>query len=154
MESYSNALLKFIAVHYCDIMWGKITPEEMQDFTKSAGRKNPLETAMIWRADFDTALVSLSGRFHGWQDALRDGMSESMILHLCRSNEVSNMQRSIINDCILKGCGKACKRTGNHGPDICWNEGIISRMRHYLNGEYTARHVKARNGQGCFSTGS
>ena len=134
MESYSNALLKFIATHYCDIMWGKITPAEMSDFTKSVGRKNPLETAMIWRADFDQAFISLSSKHHGWKDAL-PGMTDSVILYLCRSNEVSAMQRAILNDCILKSCTKICKRTDSHGPDICWNTGIITRMRHFLNGE-------------------
>ncbi len=130
--SYSNALVKWILVHYIDILYGKITPEEMGDFCKSAGRKNPLETALIWKADVDTAIISLSKKT-GWEDALL-GMTDSMVLHLCRSNQVSSMQRTLINDCILKGCLKHCKDTGP-GRKICYNEGIITRMRKYLNKE-------------------
>jgi hypothetical protein len=118
-------------------MYGKITPEEMGDFCKSAGRKNPLETALIWKADIDTAIISLSDRKHGWEDALHDGMSDSMLLHLCRSNHVSVMQREIINQCILKDCVKMCKDTGYGKSKLCLNEGIITRMRKFLNQSHT-----------------
>jgi len=158
-QSYSNALIKFVLVHYVDILYGKITPEEMGDFTKSAGRKNPQETALIWKADIDQAIISLSKRHHGWADALAGekvievnglkfrGMSDSMILHLCRSNSLSNMQRDIVNSCIMKDCIKACKDTGSRGSKICWNEGIISRMRRFLNKQYLAAHGKDDHGR-------
>jgi len=135
-QSYSNALIKYVLTHYIDIMYGKITPDEMGDFCNSAGRKNPLETALIWKADIDQAIISLSSRSHGWADALHDGMTDSMILHLCRSNQVSSMQRDLINWCILRDCCKVCKDTGYKGSKMCWNEGIITRMRKYLNKEW------------------
>ncbi len=135
MQSYSNALIKFVLTHYLDIVWGKITPDEMNDFTQSAGRKNPLETALIWKSDIDQALISLTKKT-GWKDALAEGMSDSMILHLSRSNELSNMQRTIVGDCILRDCCTECKKTGHKKPLICWNEGIITRMRKYLNGDF------------------
>jgi hypothetical protein len=145
-QSYSNALIKYVLSHYIEIMYGKITIEEMGEYCKGKSGKNPLETALIWKADCDQALVSLSNRKHGWSDALRDGMSDSMITHLARSNEVSDMQRSLISDCILKDCGKFCKRTcGKNAPETCWNEGIISRLRKYLNHE-------GRDDQGKFVT--
>ncbi|MDD5510885.1 MAG: hypothetical protein PHI12_08745 [Dehalococcoidales bacterium] len=142
--SYSNALLKFVLVHYVEIMHGKITPAEMSEFTKSAGRKNPLETAMIWRADLDQAIHSLSPRGI-WAEACKD-MTDTMLYHLGRLDKrddsgpipypLSTMQRVLVNDCILKGCGKVCKRTcGKNAPDVCWNENIITRLRHFLNGE-------------------
>ena len=134
MDSYSNALIKFTLSHYCDILWGKITPDEMQDFCQSMGRKNPLETALIWKVDIDQAIISLSSRHHGWKDAVSEGMSDSMILHLGRSNTVCNMQRDLINDCILKGCMKFCKNTGYGNPELCYHESIITRMKRYLNG--------------------
>ena len=147
MESYSNALIKFTLTHYMDIVYGKITPDEMQDFTRSVGRKNPLETALIWKTDIDTSIVSLSKRHHGWKDALAAGMSDSMILHLCRSNELSNMQRTIVNDCILRDCCKVCKVTGYGGSEICWNEGIITRMRLHLNGIWLAQNGRDPKGR-------
>ena len=152
MESYSNALLKFIATHLLDIAGGKITPEEMQDFAKSMGRKNPMETAWGWMIDFNVAFHALAPRGI-WDQVARDGLSEPMLYHLGRLDKrddsgpipypLSTMQRLLVNDCILKGCTKVCKRTGSRGPDVCWNEPILTRMRHFLNGE-------GRDSQGKF----
>jgi len=149
IESYSNGLIKFVLTHYMDIMWGKITPEEMGDFCKSAGRKNPLETALIWKSDIDRAIVSLSKKT-SWADAL-PGMTDSMVLHLCRSNQVSSMQRDLINNCILRDCCKVCKDTGYRGSKLCYNEGIITRMRRFLNKEYVEQHIKGRDDSGLFT---
>jgi len=142
--SYSNALLKYVLTHYIEIMYGKVTPEEMQDSCKGKSHKNPLETALIWKSDLDQSIVSLSTRHHGWADAL-PGMTDSVILHLSQSNKVSGMQRQLISDCVLKGCPKFCKRTNATfdpiskvsipGPEICYSEGIITRCRKFLNGE-------------------
>jgi hypothetical protein len=137
IDSYSNALIKFVLTHYLDIVYCKITPEQMQDFTRSAGRHNPLETALIWKADVDLALVSLSKTHHGWEDALKDGMSDSMILHLSRSKHLSTMQREIVSNCILRDCNTDCNKTRKGGPCTCWSEPVISRMRRYLNGKFT-----------------
>lgn len=134
-----------------EIVWGKITPEELGDFCKSMGRKDPLNTVLNWKIDIDQAIISLSTKHHGWADALRDGMSDSMILHLARSNELSRMQRDIVNLCILKDCVKVCKDTGYSKSKLCYNEGIISRMRHSLNKDYAAQHIKARNENGQFT---
>lgn len=142
MSSYSSDLIKFTLTHYVDIMNGKITPDEMGDFCKSAGRRNPLETALIWKSDIDKAIISLSDRKTGWRDALRNIMSDSMLLQLCRSNDISNMQRTLLNDCILKNCGKECKRTIYPYTEPCWNEGIITRLRKYLN--HDGRDEKGR----------
>lgn len=161
-ESYSNSLIKFVLTHYIDILYGKITPEEMGDFCRSMGRKNPLETALIWKSDIDEAIISLSKSHHGWGDALRDAkeievggvkvrkMSDAMILHLCRSNSVSGWQRMLINHCILRDCGKDCKVTGSRGSKICWNEGIITRMRKYLNGRRLWVKDQPRGADGRF----
>jgi hypothetical protein len=124
-------------------MYGKITPEEMQDFTRSCGRKNPLETALIWKCDFDQALVSLSPKHKGWEPA--EITSGDMILQIVRSNHIGNMQRTIISDCILKNCNKMCKRTPR--PETCWNEGIFSRMKKYLNGLWMIEHGRDLNGK-------
>jgi hypothetical protein len=128
-------------------MYGKITPDEMGDFCHGKPQKNPLETALIWKSDIDLAIISLSDRKHGWRDALQDGMSDSMILHLCRSNEVGSMQRTVINQCILKDCLKTCKETGTRGSKVCWNEGIISRMRRYLNKQWLDEHGRDQAGR-------
>jgi hypothetical protein len=124
-------------------MYGKITPEEMQDFTRSVGRKNPLETALIWKTDFDQALISLSPTSKGWDPA--EITSGEIILQIARSNHIGNMQRSIISDCILKNCNKICKRTPR--PETCWNEGIITRMRKTLNGEWLAANGRTPDGK-------
>lgn len=153
MYSYSNALIKWILTHYCDVLHGKVTPEEMQDFCRSTGRKNPLETVLTWKADIDQAIISLAPRMTGWDPA--EITSADCILQLGRSNLVSRMQRDIINDCVLHNCMRDCKDTGAHGSKLCYNEGIISRLRRYLNKEYTNTHIKQRDSSGLFvSTGS
>ena len=141
--SYSNAQIKWILTHYCEVMGGKVTPEELRDFCKSMGRKDPLNTVLNWKIDLDQAIHSLSPRGI-WAEACRD-MTDSMLYHLGRLDKrddsgpipypLSTMQRQLVNDCILKGCTKICKRTGSRGPDVCWNEPILTRMRHFLNGE-------------------
>jgi hypothetical protein len=144
--SYSNALIKFTAIHLLDIAGGKITPEEMGDFAKGAGHGNPMETALTWYIDFNIAFHALAPRGI-WKEVTHGVLTESMLYHLGRMDKrdelgrkiaypLSNMQRIIVNDCILKGCNKICKRTyGKDAPDICWNENIFTRMRKHLNGE-------------------
>jgi len=143
-ESYSNARLKYTLTHYSEILQGKVTLEEIGEFHK--GSKNPLETALIMKADLDQAMSSLSPRGDIWAQACQS-MSVSLLIHLGRMDKrddngnripypLSSMQRALVNDCILKGCGKICKRTcGEDAPETCWNEGIISRMRRTLNKE-------------------
>jgi hypothetical protein len=133
MNSYSNALLKYILTHYIDVIYCKITVEEMGEFCKGKSGKNPLETALLWKADIDQAIISLAPSMTGWQPS--ELTSSDAVIQLSRSNNVSRMQRSLISDCILKNCEKVCKRTGYKKPETCWNEGIISRLRHYLNGD-------------------
>lgn len=131
---YSNKQIKYILVHYVEILNGKITLEPTEEQHTKSGR-NPQEAALSQMADINRAIISLSDKKTGWSDALQDGMNESMILHLCRSNKICDMQRTIINDCILKGCEKDCKRTSYPYQDECPNEGIITRLRKYLNSE-------------------
>jgi hypothetical protein len=104
----------------------------MGEYCKGKSGKNPLETALIWKADLDKALVNLAP---GMPFNPSEITSVDMIMQIARSNDVSRMQRSLLSDCVLKSCDKICKRTGNRGPELCYNEGIISRMRKYLNGE-------------------
>jgi hypothetical protein len=80
-ESYSNALIKFVLTHYIEIMYGKITVEEMQDFCSGSAGKNPLETALQWKADTDRALVALAPTMKGWQP--RDITSSDIIIQIC-----------------------------------------------------------------------
>jgi len=134
-----------------DITWGKITPEELGDFCKSMGRKDPLNTVLNWKIDIDRGIISLSKKT-GWADALRDGMSDAMILHLARSNSLSNMQRDLVNQCILKDCCKICKDTGYGKSKLCYCEGIISRIRRYLNKEILKQN--GRDEQGRFKKDS
>jgi hypothetical protein len=124
-------------------MYGKITPEELGDFCKSVGRKDPLNTVLNWKIDIDQALVSLSPKSKGWDPA--EITSGEIILQIVRSNHIGNMQRLVVSDCILKNCNKACKRTGAHGPEMCWHEPIISRMRRFLNAEHTILKYRQAN---------
>ncbi len=157
MDSYSNALIKFVLTHYVDVLYNKLTPEDMKDFCKSAGRKNPLETALIWKCDIDRSLHSLAPKGI-WEMACRD-MTADMLLHLSRMDKydddgeriphLSFMQRDIVSECILKNCPRVCKETG-FGKKPCPNEHIISRMRHFLNKDYVEQHIKNRDELGHF----
>jgi len=130
---YSNALLKFVLTHYIDIVYCKITPEELGEFCRGLSKKNPLETVLIWKSDLDRGLVSLAPNMPFNPSEIT---SADMVIQLARSNDVSRMQRALIADCMLKACDKICKRTcGLNAPEVCWNEGIITRIRHYLNGD-------------------
>jgi hypothetical protein len=139
-QSYSNALLKFILTHYIDILYSKITIEEMGEYCHGKSHRNPLETALLWKVDVDRALVNLAPAMPFNPSKIT---SADMIIQIARSNDVSRMQRSLISDCILKNCEKICKRTGYKKPETCWNESVITRLRHFLNGD-------VRDGQGRF----
>ena len=152
--SYSNALLKYILTHYIDVIYCKITIEELGEFCKGKPGKNPLETCLIWRADLDQAIISLAPKMDGWQPS--ELTSSDAVIQVSRSNNISRMQRDLVRDCILRGCEKVCKRTtGSYdilskiwipGPEICYNAGIISRLRKFLNAE-------GRDAQGKFIGG-
>ena len=156
IDSYSNALIKFTLTHYVDIMYGKITPEEMGDFCKSVGRKDPLNTALNWKADIDQAIASLSNRKQGWHPY--EITSGEMIRRIAFTpGLLSSMQQDIVVICILKenthykNCNLQCKETNDtwvNGVKVqslksCANADIITRMRKFLNGQ-------GRDGSGKF----
>ena len=149
--SYSNPLIKYILTHYIDVIYCKITLEEMGEWCKGKAGGNPLETALIWKADIDQAIISLAPKMTGWKPS--ELTSSDAVIQVSRSNDISRMQRSLAVDCILRDCLKVCKRTNATfdpiskvsipGPEICYSEGIITRLRKYLNGE-------GRDSQGKF----
>jgi hypothetical protein len=150
MNSYCDTLIKFTLTHYVDIMNGKITPEDMGDFCRSGARRNPLETALIWKADIDRAIKSLAPKVPGWDpDEITTGQ---MLRRVAFSpGLLSSMQQDLIVICMLgestrfKTCNVECRATEGiwvdgvymPGARSCANEGIITRMRKFLNQSHT-----------------
>jgi len=122
--SYSNNLIRFTLNNWLDIKSGCVCIDKMAEFTKSAGRKNPTESALIWAADIDRAIDALS---HGeWLAMVRDLGHEGL---RDQAQKLPRVQRIIVLECIFAGC-PGCPK-----PMTCANGGIISKMRRWLNGE-------------------
>jgi len=128
---YSNELSKFILEHYLEIASGNMPIDKAKEFMKSTGRKNPEETFIIWKADIDRAISSLCPKNDIWHKVATE-ISPSMLLHISRSKDLSRMQRDIVNLCIIRDCQtKDCNRA-----IYCANQGIVTRMRKFLNGKF------------------
>jgi hypothetical protein len=128
---YSNEQIKFILEHYLEIASGNMPIDKAKDFLKSSGKRNPAETFIVWKADIDRSISSLCPEHDHWHTVATE-ITPSMLLHISRSKELSRMQRDIVNLCIIRDChnedcGKAI---------FCANQGIITRMRKFLNGKY------------------
>lgn len=129
--SYSNEQIKFILENYLDIASGSMPIDKAKEFLKSAGRKNPAETFIIWKADIDRSISSLCPEHDHWCNIATE-ITPSMLLHISRSKELSRMQRDVVNLCIIRDCQtKDCDRA-----IYCPNQGIITRMRKFLNGKF------------------
>lgn len=120
--SYSNEQIKFILENYLDIASGSIPVDKAKEFLKSAGRKNPTETFIIWKADIDRAISSLCPKNDLWCDLCKDVTGEKIRFHTRR---LSQMQREIAMVYIM-----------DEWPETPYCNGIITRMRKSLNEKY------------------
>jgi len=128
---YSSQQIKFILEHYIDLAIGDMPIDKAKEFLKSAGRKNPAETFIIWKADIDRAISSLCPEHDHWQDVATQ-ITPSMLLHVSRSKELSRMQRDIVSLCIIRDCQTPdCEKA-----IYCANQGVVTRMRRFLNSKY------------------
>lgn len=132
-ESYSRGLLRWILINYLDLSTG-LSPrvfDEMKQFTKSRGTGNPQTTLIQWKADADSAISSLATKRGDVWCLISLGITPSMLIHAGRHPQISNLQRRVINGCILNPCA-GCN--GKFAPSYCENNFIIKRMKDYLNG--------------------
>jgi len=131
-ESYSNRLIRFALENYIDLASGNLTVDKMAEFTLSKGRKNPMETQNCWKADIDRAISSLAPKYDVWCFMYKESF-ECIRFNL---HKLAIMQRTIVSDCIFKECYK-------FGSEYdCPNDGIISRLRRYLNHEIAVSERK------------
>jgi len=131
-ESYSKSLIRFILVNYLDLCCG-LSPrimDEMKQFTKSKG-SSLQQTATIWKADTDAAISSLATKRGDVWCLISLGITPGMLVHAGRHPQVSNLQKRIINGCMLDPC-PGC--SGKYAPSYCENNFILRRMKEYLNG--------------------
>lgn len=126
---YSNEQIKFILEHYMDLASGDMPVDKAARWLKSvSGRKDYNATFSIWKVDIDRAISSLCPEHDHWHDIATE-ITPSMLLHVSRSKELSRMQRDIVSLCIIRDCQtKDCE-----AAIFCANQGIITRMRKFLN---------------------
>lgn len=132
-QSYSKPLIRFVLINYLDLSTG-LSPriiDDMKHFTRSAGTGNPQATITIWKADIDSAISSLATKRGDIWNLISLGITPGMLLHAGRHPQLSNLQRRIVNGCILDPCA-GC--SGKFAPSYCENNFIVKRMKEYLNG--------------------
>ena len=129
---YKNEQIKFILENYIDLACGNMPVDKAAKWLKSvSGRKDYNATFSIWKADIDRAISSLCPEHDHWHN-VATVITPSLLLHVSRSKELSRMQRDIVNLCIIRDCQtKDCVNA-----IYCANEGIITRMRKFLNWKY------------------
>jgi hypothetical protein len=129
---YSNGQIQFILEHYIDLASGNMPVDKATMWLKSvSGRKDYLTTFSIWKADIDLAISSLCPEHDHWHLVATE-ITPSMLLHISRSKDLSRMQRDIVSLCIIRDCqAQDCERA-----IYCENQGIITRMRKFLNGKF------------------
>jgi len=134
MMGYNNEQIKFILEHYLEMASSNLPIDKAKEYLKSASKKNPAEMFIIWKADVDSAISSLCPKNDIWHKVAME-ITPSMLLHISRSKELSRMQRDIVNLCITRDCQtQDCERAL-----YCGNQGIITRMRKFLNGKFKNR---------------
>jgi hypothetical protein len=144
--SYSSDQIVFILQNYIDIASGNMPIDKAKEFLKSAGRKNPADTFLIWKADIDRAISSLCPKNDIWCLISSESNVEKIRSYETR---LPRMQRVIVRAYILDEW-------------LDWNglfygeyevKGIISRMRKFLNGElYTGPYRRAKTVRAGYST--
>ena len=129
---YSDGQIKFILENYIDLASGAMPVDKAARWLKSvSGCKDYLTTFSIWKADIDRAISSLCPEHDHWHNVATE-ITPSMLLHISRSKELSRMQRDIVSLCIIRDCQtKDCERA-----IFCVNQGIVTRMRKFLNGKF------------------
>lgn len=133
MQSYSRSLIRWGLVNYLALSAG-LSPrilDELKQFNKKRGAGTAQQTIVIIKADIDSAISSLAPKRDIWS-LISLSITPSMLLHAGRHPQLSNLQRRIINGCILDPCA-GCQ--GKFAPSYCENNFIIKRMKDYLNGE-------------------
>ena len=146
--AYSTGQIKFILEHYIDLASGDMPVDKASKWLKSvSGRKDHNATFSIWKADIDRAISSLCPEHDHWRNVATE-ITPSMLLHISRSKELSRMQRDIVSLCIIRDCQtQDCERA-----IFCENQGIITRMRKFLNGKFANnRYGKRKESQGVRS---
>ena len=136
---YSNELIQFILEHYMELASGNMPIDKAKEHLKSSSPRNPEEIFIVWKADIDRAISSLCPEHDHWHNVATE-ITPSMLLHISRSKELSRMQRDIVNLCIIRDCqAQDCERA-----IYCENQGIITRMRKFLNGKFKNRPKRMR----------
>jgi len=120
--SYSNEQIKFILEHYLEIASGNMPIDRAKEYLKSSGKKNPAEIFIIWKADIDRAISGLCPKNDLWCDLCREVTAEMLRFH---ARSLSQMQREIVMVHIM-----------NEWPETPYCDGIITRMRKFLNGKF------------------
>jgi len=110
---------------------GNMPIDKAKEHMKSSSPRNPEEIFIIWKADIDRAISSLCPEHDHWHNVATE-ITPSMLLHISRSKDLSRMQRDIVSLCIIRDChAQDCERA-----IYCENQGIITRMRKFLNGKF------------------
>jgi hypothetical protein len=133
-ESYSVSLIQFTLTHWWDIRAGQLTTEQMSEYTRSIGRRNPRETAYIWMADVANAIGSLRKPYDPdtWSLIYHDLGAEGARMQV---EKLGPAQRYVIKNCIFGECGAACQKLKREARGNCREIGAVLRMRRFLNGE-------------------
>ncbi len=119
-SSYPYKLVMFTLRYYVDIASGVAPIRQAAEagFVKSAGRYNPMETFLVWRADIDESISSLAGDKDIWAKCVREMTLEELRF---KTTKLIPAQRHLVLHHIFE--------------DDCEGCSIVKRMQCYLNGE-------------------
>lgn len=143
MDSYSTKLILFTLRHYADIASG-VSPIEAaanEGLVKSAGRKNPMETFLVWRSDIDRGISSLAGANDKWAKYVLERDLEYIRF---KAFDLLPVQRHLVLHHIFEGDCEGCS--------------AIKRIKCFLNGEeYVPKSgpnpgPRAKSGRGGYIT--